>query len=591
MSYLVLARKYRPKNFTEIVGQAHIGEVLKNAIEKKRIAHAYIFSGPRGTGKTTTARIFTKALNCKEGPTDKPCDKCVNCQEISDGNSMDVLEIDGASNRGIDEIKALRENARFSPAASNYKIYIIDEAHQITDAAFNALLKTLEEPPEHVVFILATTDAQKIPLTILSRCQRFKFKPLSTTDAANHLEKIAKLEKFNIDKSALRLIAGISNGSLRDSFSMLDQVISFSPDEKITDKTVRDLIGLSPVELVVSFIDLISQKNPKGILEKIAEVAAEGYDFLQVARDLRDYLRKLTFAKYLDLEKNIIDTLLPEEIEALKKHKERFAEHILLRNLHLVNKCIEEMRWSDNPRIIFELYCLKLMQDSASIDELIDKLSQLEKEAGSDEPTPSAIPEKIKTAADFKFEPAPKPAPVKIPVFTPPVTKKADPAPAVSATPLAPESKSTQLGTKWQALMADVKTQKPFLADFLETVQNKKFIGNDIVLYIAPGLYFDTIKGSLDAIETIAKKHFGDTIKIRLEVLQSAKQPIIPEQKKESDVPEVEDNDTEDAEVPDEKGGEVFEVASETKKDPVVSDTVIKKVVDAFHGKIIDKQG
>src|SRR3989339_773499 len=297
MSYLVLARKYRPKDFDELVGQEHISEVLKNAIEKNRIAHAYIFSGTRGTGKTTTARIFTKALNCVDRKASQPCGKCPNCKEIADGNSIDVQEIDGASNRGIEEIRSLRENVQYAPSSSKYKVYIIDEAHQITDAAFNALLKTLEEPPEHVIFILATTDPQKIPLTILSRCQRFKFRPLSAVEISTHLEKLSKLEKFDIDKSALQLIAQISNGSLRDSLSMLDQVISFSPDDKITDKTVRELIGLSPLEMVSSIVDLILAKDAKGILEKIAGIAAEGYDFLQIGRDTRECSRIISFCE------------------------------------------------------------------------------------------------------------------------------------------------------------------------------------------------------------------------------------------------------------------------------------------------------
>ncbi|OGS27822.1 MAG: DNA polymerase III, subunit gamma and tau, partial [Elusimicrobia bacterium RIFOXYB2_FULL_48_7] len=382
MSYLVLARKYRPKDFDELVGQEHISEVLKNAIEKNRIAHAYIFSGTRGTGKTTTARIFTKALNCVDRKASQPCGKCPNCKEIADGNSIDVQEIDGASNRGIEEIRSLRENVQYAPSSSKYKVYIIDEAHQITDAAFNALLKTLEEPPEHVIFILATTDPQKIPLTILSRCQRFKFRPLSAVEISTHLEKLSKLEKFDIDKSALQLIAQISNGSLRDSLSMLDQVISFSPDDKITDKTVRELIGLSPLEMVSSIVDLILAKDAKGILEKIAGIAAEGYDFLQIGRDTREYFRKLVFTNYIDLEKNAPESILPDEMESLKKHKGMFQDNILLRNLHLANRCIEEMRFSDNTRLIFELYALKLMQQTAGIDELIDKLSAMEKNLG-----------------------------------------------------------------------------------------------------------------------------------------------------------------------------------------------------------------
>ncbi|MEW6040270.1 MAG: DNA polymerase III subunit gamma/tau, partial [Elusimicrobiota bacterium] len=255
MAYLVLARKYRPQKFNEIVGQSHVSKVLQNAIKVNRIAHAYIFAGPRGTGKTTTARIFAKALNCKSLTSDEPCDKCDFCAEIKNGYSVDVLEIDGASNRGIDEIRALRENVKFAPANLKYKIYIIDEAHQITEAAFNALLKTLEEPPEHVIFMLATTEPQKIPDTILSRCQRFKFRPLSDVEIANNLKEIIKKEKFSVDENAAGLISRAANGSIRDSLSILDQIVSYSPDEAITKETVRELLGLTPLEVIETLFE------------------------------------------------------------------------------------------------------------------------------------------------------------------------------------------------------------------------------------------------------------------------------------------------------------------------------------------------
>ncbi|MBU0952575.1 MAG: DNA polymerase III subunit gamma/tau [Elusimicrobia bacterium] len=575
MSYLVLARKYRPKNFDELVGQSHISEVLKNAIEKNRIAHAYIFSGPRGTGKTTAARIFTKALNCPDKKNSQPCDQCPNCKEIADSNSIDVMEIDGASNRGIEEIRALRDNARFAPASSEYKIYIIDEAHQITDAAFNALLKTLEEPPEHVIFILATTDPQKIPLTILSRCQRFKFRPLSTTEITNHLEKLSKLEKFDVDKSAFRLIAQISNGSIRDSLSMLDQVVSFSPDEKVTDKTVRDLIGLSPLELVTALVDLIIEKNAKGILERITQIASEGYDFLQVARDLREYFRKLTFTNYIDIDKDIVESLLPEEVEALKKHKGLFPENILLRNLHLANRCIEEMRFSDNTRLIFELYALKLMQQTAGIDELINKLSLMEKNlnvpgwAAEDE-TPAASVKQTFTAATEN----------KMPANTPP---------AVSGS--AEES-------KWQLVLVEIKKQKPLVADFLETYKHKRFCEGEIVLLIPGGMLLERIKSNLNFVEPAVRKIFGEQTKLRCEPLQKNATPVAQtpaaaakaEKAPSEIVEEVDDSlPSDDDEPPIVKSGDVFEAGPEKHETNVIEDPVIKKVADAFHGKIVNR--
>ncbi|MDO8734336.1 MAG: DNA polymerase III subunit gamma/tau, partial [Elusimicrobiota bacterium] len=227
MSYIVLARKYRPQKFDDIVGQEHITRVLKNAIKENRIAHGYIFSGQRGIGKTTTARIFAKALNCKERPKEEPCDKCDSCREIVGGNSIDVMEIDAASNRGIDQIRDLRENIKYAPSSSKYKIYIIDEAHQITNEAFNALLKTLEEPPAHAIFIFATTSTQKIPPTILSRCQRFSFRPLSIKEISGQIEKIAEKENIKIDDKAVAVIARSVGGALRDALSVFDQVISF----------------------------------------------------------------------------------------------------------------------------------------------------------------------------------------------------------------------------------------------------------------------------------------------------------------------------------------------------------------------------
>ncbi|MCL1901723.1 MAG: DNA polymerase III subunit gamma/tau, partial [Firmicutes bacterium] len=249
MSYLVLARKFRPQNFDEVIGQEHISQTLKNAISENRIAHAYLFSGPRGCGKTTMARILAKALNCKNGPTANPCGVCENCVEIGKSANIDVLEIDGASNNGIDEIRALRENVKFSAANSKYKIYIIDEAHQITTQAFNALLKTLEEPPAHVVFILATTEQHKIPVTILSRCQRYRFKLISTKEIANAIKNIGQKEGFEIDDDALSIVVSASGGSMRDALSLLDQAVSSSVG-KITGDYIRGLLGLLPKEII-----------------------------------------------------------------------------------------------------------------------------------------------------------------------------------------------------------------------------------------------------------------------------------------------------------------------------------------------------
>jgi DNA polymerase-3 subunit gamma/tau len=380
MSYIGLARKFRPQNFDEVVGQDHISQTLKNAICEKRIAHAYIFSGPRGCGKTTMARILAKALNCKNGPTTKPCGVCENCIEISKSSSVDVLEIDGASNNGIDEIRALRENVKFASANSNYKIYIIDEAHQITTQAFNALLKTLEEPPTHVVFIMATTEQHKIPATILSRCQRYRFKLISYSQMASAISRIAQKEGFNIDSDALSIVTAASGGSMRDALSLLDQVVS-SNAGKITEEYIRGLLGLLPKDIIASVTENIAKGDIQTILKTVKEVNEQGYNILQFARDLRDHLRQV-----------MIYLINPEVAEISTEDKKLFeiqkslftvSRHIRMNNL--LSKALEEMRWHDQPRLLLEMYLLKMSEPYYDVGELINRISELEKNVVSKE--------------------------------------------------------------------------------------------------------------------------------------------------------------------------------------------------------------
>jgi DNA polymerase-3 subunit gamma/tau len=267
MSYLVLARKFRPGNFDEVIGQEHISKTIKNAILENRIAHAYLFSGPRGCGKTTMARILAKALNCKEGPTTDPCGVCENCVEIGKSSNIDVLEIDGASNNGVENIRELRENVKFTPSNSKYKIYIIDEAHQVSAQAFNALLKTLEEPPAHVIFILATTEQHKIPVTILSRCQRYRFKLIPSKEIASALKNIASKEGFEIEDEALSIVVGASGGSMRDALSLLDQAIS-SGSGKITGDYIRGLLGLLPKDVIAGVTADLAKCDIEKILNR-----------------------------------------------------------------------------------------------------------------------------------------------------------------------------------------------------------------------------------------------------------------------------------------------------------------------------------
>ncbi|HYR44897.1 MAG TPA: DNA polymerase III subunit gamma/tau, partial [Terriglobia bacterium] len=302
--YQVIARKFRPQVFEDVVGQKPIVQTLKNAIQMDRIGHAYLFSGPRGVGKTTTARILAKGLNCARGPTITPCNECASCQEISSGKSIDVFEIDAASNTGVDNIRELRESAKYAAARSRYKIFIIDEVHMLSTSAFNALLKILEEPPSHVVFIMATTERHKLPATILSRCQQFIFRMISPGEIQAHLRQIAVREGVKIDDRSLSYIVKASEGSMRDAQSLLDQIISFSGQE-VVDEDVRDVLGFIPGEILARTLDALADRNSKALLEDVGIVVDQGLSLQQYVRELIGRIRDLLILK-LGLEEKIL---------------------------------------------------------------------------------------------------------------------------------------------------------------------------------------------------------------------------------------------------------------------------------------------
>ncbi|MBD3223708.1 MAG: DNA polymerase III subunit gamma/tau, partial [Caldithrix sp.] len=292
MSYVVIARRWRPQQFDEIIGQEHVSKTLSNAIANNRIAHAYVFTGPRGVGKTTTARILSKAVNCEQGPIPTPCNECPACKAITLGNSLDVLEIDGASNRGIDEIRNLRENIRFTPSQGNYRIYIIDEVHMLTKEAFNALLKTLEEPPAHALFIFATTEIHRVPPTILSRCQRFDFRRIPLKTITEHINHIAQTDKIEIDNEAVLNIAKKADGSMRDAQSILDQIISFSGD-KITFDTVAKALGVIHQDIYFEITEHIKKGNLKELIKSAKKIFDSGYDLNEFLMGLEEHFRNM----------------------------------------------------------------------------------------------------------------------------------------------------------------------------------------------------------------------------------------------------------------------------------------------------------
>ncbi|MFA5362572.1 MAG: DNA polymerase III subunit gamma/tau, partial [Candidatus Omnitrophota bacterium] len=311
MSYIVFALKWRPKNFDEIVGQEHVVTALKSSIEKDRVAHAYLFAGPRGVGKTSAARILAKALNCSERKTPNPCGKCPSCLDITGGRSMDVMEIDGASNRGIDEIRTLRENVKFAPTQGKFKVYIIDEVHQITPDGFNALLKTLEEPPPFVKFIFATTSPNKVMPTILSRCQRLEFRRISVLEIMAQLEKVCAAEKIEIDTQVLAAIARSSDGALRDAESILDQLISFSKG-KVSLEDIHAMLGLVEHEVLFEVTEAIIKKDVRGVLVVLNKIIDEGKDTGVFLQNLIEHFRNLMVAKVAQADAQLID--LPEDV-------------------------------------------------------------------------------------------------------------------------------------------------------------------------------------------------------------------------------------------------------------------------------------
>jgi len=378
MSYQVTARKWRPLVFEDVVGQSHVTSTLRNAIASKRLAHAYIFSGVRGTGKTTTARILAKAINCLSSKDSNPDNECEICKEITAGRSLDVIEIDGASNRGVEEIRNLRESVRYTPTRGKYKVYIIDEVHMLTKEAFNALLKTLEEPPEHVIFIFATTEAHKIPMTILSRCQRFDFRRISIEEIVGNLLGVARAEGVTIDEEALMVVAKKADGSLRDAQSIFDQIRAFCGNQ-ITVVDVLKVLNVVDQELFFRVTDLIKTQNVSGGMQLVDEIVKAGYDLREFLGGLSEHLRNLLV---------VLTTEATELVEASEPYRKRYSEESknfrqndILRLIKLVNELEQAIRWSPQPRFKLEASLLQMirLERSVQIDALLNQIDELKK--------------------------------------------------------------------------------------------------------------------------------------------------------------------------------------------------------------------
>ncbi len=397
MSYQVLARKYRPQRFSDVIGQEHVTRTLQNAIAQQRVAHGYIFSGHRGIGKTTIARILAMALNCRSAshPVAEPCGVCDSCVEVREGRAVDVIEIDAATNRGIDEIRELRESARYQPARDRYKIWILDEAHQITDAAFNALLKTLEEPPGHVIFMMATTQPEDIPQTIRSRCQHFSFHAVRFDDIVGQLRAIAGQEGIQADDGALAMLAEVGDGSMRDALSIMDQAIACC-GAALTAEVVRGLVGAVPSETLEEILDAVAENSSERVLRLLDKLVTEGQNPAHFARQLVRFLRNAVVAKVGGADSPLLQ-ISADERARVARVAEKFSEEDLTRFLQILLRTHSELSYKQEQRFHLELGLLKLVhaQRLLPIEEL---LSQAPASAGR-AAAPIAAPSRAPAAA------------------------------------------------------------------------------------------------------------------------------------------------------------------------------------------------
>ncbi|MBU1651435.1 DNA polymerase III subunit gamma/tau [bacterium] len=527
MSFLVTARKWRPKSFSEVVGQDGVSRTLQNALKAGRIAHAFIFAGPRVIGKTTTARILAKAVNCIEGPTATPCNVCSPCIEIAEGRSLDVLEIDGASNRGVGEIRNLRDNIHFNPASCRKKIYIIDEVHMLTIEAFNALLKTLEEPPAHSMFIFATTEINRVPATILSRCQRFDFRRISAQEIAEHLRKIADAEGLKADDEALELIARRADGAMRDGQSILDQMATYSP-EGITADAVREAMGIAPDELFFQVSDIIVNNRVADAFHVVNEIDERGLSPREFLNGLSEHF--LNFIKAQDQGGADFIDASQEVRSKYRDQAGQFDIEDLLRILGILQEAVNEIRRHPQPRMKLELTLLRLaaLEKTVQLEELLRELrggAPVERKQPVQKPPPT----QKKTAAEATPATKPPPAPVSAP--EPAQTPEQSAAPTTVAEDQPPvDSIASDLKTvrsRWSEIVDRICVGKIPLACQLKMGRPQEISADALVIGFGSDLHdlqLDRLKkvaasGTLD--ETITEV-FGKPIRLRLVRLSPA---------------------------------------------------------------------
>lgn len=574
MSYIVLARKWRPKRFEDVVGQEHITTTLLNSMRSSRTAHAYLFVGPRGIGKTSTARIFAKAMNCPEASEGEPCGECSACLEIAEGRSLDVIEIDGASNNSVEDVRTLRENVRIAPARLKYKVYIIDEVHMLSTAAFNAFLKTLEEPPEHVKFIFATTEAHKIPTTILSRCQRFDFRRLTSRQIFKRMKEIADAEAIQIEEGALFAIARAAEGSMRDAQGILDQLVAFSAGEiKLSD--IHAMLGTVGQEVYCQIAVAISKGDSFSILKTIDEVVDRGKDLAQFLRELTLYFRNLLVVGFGGGEE-LVD--IPEDdLSSLKEGASGFKQPDLIKTVQDLSDLESRFRQLPSARVAIEMLLLRLARVGAdiSIDSLLSKLTALEKGlkgSGTDSTTSN------ENRRDVSGGKGPGIAESSQDNYAPTRQEADDESPEESE-PLAPsvdEEGEPQLDL-WRQFLNEVRDHSMSIYSYLSVGRFCGVENGQAIVCFGPQKSYN--KNHLERkevrqfLEKTLKTLAGAPLKMKLIIeSEDVPPPPLPDEVPASDL-----------------------VEPETKKDKLLeeamSNSVVKKTVELFKGKIVYVSG
>ena len=551
MSYLVLARKWRPQTFADLIGQEHVSRTLQNAIGSGRVAHAFLFTGARGVGKTSAARILAKALNCEAGPAAEPCNICSLCSEITDGNSVDVFEIDGASNTSVDDVRELRETVKYLPSRARRKIFIIDEVHMLSTSAFNALLKTLEEPPPHVTFIFATTEPHKVPITILSRCQRFDFRRIPLPLLVGRLRHIVDQEGVTISDAALAMIARKGDGSMRDSLSTLDQVLAFC-GERVDDAEVVNLLGVVDRRLLLESSRAVLARDSRAALEIVRQVDAFGYGMRPFCQELVGHFRNLTIIRAVADPAELLDLAQPE-LEEIELQARDVPLADLQRHLAILMKAEGELAHATFPRLVLEMALLRMasLAPAVPVEELLERLKSLEGRltgGGGAVPAPRTREPQRSPAADVLPSPARLAAPAER------TTAPAPPAPAeVRPVAATKQAAAAGEGDPWAGFVASVRGSKPLLASLLEHARPLQVAAAGLTIGFPPnspklGMLRDPEKQA--QLQELAQAYFGGDPVVKVVTLEgeASAAPISLSEKKSRDEARRRENLRQDAE-------------------------------------------